>query len=149
MSTYSEKIGSQLNSLLEKTYDAEKGFKKAAENAKETRLKGYFERKSKERRDFGHQLKTELIGFGQKPDKNGSATGTLHRTWMDVKALFSSDSDEAMLNEAITGEKAAIEEYADVLKETSLPPSTIDLLTKQKYAISEDLDTIKKIEDLH
>lgn len=149
MSTYSEKIGSKLNDLLEKTYDAEKGFKKAAENAKEARLKGYFIRKSKERLDFGHKLKSELSYFGQEPNKSGSATGAAHRTWMDIKALFSSDNDEAMLQEAITGENAAVEEYKSVLKETSLPSSTADLLVHQMNTISQDLETIKKMEDLH
>ena len=30
MSTYTEEVGNKLNELLEKTYDAEKGFKKAS-----------------------------------------------------------------------------------------------------------------------
>ncbi len=55
MSTYSETIGSKLNDLLEKTYDAEKGFEKAAENTKHSNLKAYFERKAQERYDFGHE----------------------------------------------------------------------------------------------
>ncbi len=41
MNTYTDKIGNKLNDLLEKTYDAEKGFSKAAENVKETPLKNY------------------------------------------------------------------------------------------------------------
>jgi hypothetical protein len=32
MSTYTDEVGEKLNDLLEKTYDAEKGIKKAAEN---------------------------------------------------------------------------------------------------------------------
>ncbi len=149
MSTYSEEIGSRLNDLLGKTYDAEKGFKKAAENAKEARLIGYFVRKSKERSDFGDKLKSEMANFGQKPSNGGSAAGAAHRTWLDVKALFSSDNDESMLVEAIRGEKAAVKEYESVLMETSLPPTTSDLLIKQMHTISQDLETIKKMEDLH
>jgi len=149
MSTYTEEIGEKLNDLLEKTYDAEKGFKKAAENTDNVSLKNYFEHKAKERYDFGHELKTEISSFGQEVEKGDSMTSKVHRTWMDVKALFSSDNAESMLEEAIRGEKSSLEEYEDVLQETALPPSTSELLTKQKQKISAGLSTIKGLEDLH
>jgi len=149
MSIYTEVIGEKLNDLLEKTYDAEKGFKKAAEHTEHSHLKNYFESKAKERYDFGHELKTEIKSFGQDVDKGGSVTGQVHRTWMDVKALFSSDNAESMLEEAIRGEKSSLEEYDDVLGETALPPSTAEILTKQKNKISAGLSTIKGLEDLH
>ena len=41
MSQYTETIGNKLNELLEKNYDAEKGFKKASENAEHAGLKSY------------------------------------------------------------------------------------------------------------
>ncbi len=148
MNTYTEKVGERLNDILEKTYDAEKGFKKAAENTDNTALKAYFERKAQERYSFGHQLKEEIRQFGEEPDKEGSAAGAIHRTWMDVKAFFSADNAESMLEEALRGEKAAIEEYNDVLEDTSLPPSTKRVLMEQKNKISNGVSTIKGLEDL-
>jgi uncharacterized protein (TIGR02284 family) len=148
MSTYTEEVGTKLNGILEKNYDAEKGFKKAAENAKSTNLKAYFRRKSDERNQFGHDMKTEIRKFGEDVDKGGSTTGAAHRTWMDVKAFFSMDNDESMLEAAITGEKAAADEYRDVLKDTSLPASTANLLRNQLATIESELSTIKKLEDL-
>ncbi len=146
--SYTETVGKKLNQLLERTYDAEKGFKKAADHAKSPDLKNYFLRKSTERTSFGHDLKNEIMNFGQAVEKGGSTAGTLHRGWMDVKAFFSADNDESMLEEAITGEKAAVDEYKDVLKETSLPPSTEVLLQQQMNKISADLGTIKRLEDI-
>lgn len=148
MSTYTETVGEKLNDLLEKTYDAEKGYKKAAENTDDSGLKSYFERKSKERYDFGHELKTEISKYGEEPDKGGSVTGAVHRAWMDTKAFFSADDAESMLEESIRGEKSAVEEYESVLKDTALPTSTQTLLTKQMNNIKIDLDNIKKLEDL-
>ncbi|KZS38881.1 hypothetical protein AWE51_14975 [Aquimarina aggregata] len=148
MKTYSEKIGNKLNDLLEKTYDAEKGFKKASENVQHVGLKSYFEQKSQERRSFGHALKTEISSFGQDVDKGGSITGNLHRTWMDVKAFISPENEESMLEEAIRGEKAALDEYSNVLSETTLPPSTQTVLVEQKNKISDGLASISKLEDL-
>ena len=109
MSNYTQEVGEKLNDLLEKTYDAEKGFKKAAENVEHASLKSYFKRKAEERYNFGHELKSEIKAFNQDVDKGGSLTGTMHRAWMDVKSLFSADDEESMLEEAIKGEKAAIE----------------------------------------
>jgi len=148
MNTYSETIGNKLNGLLEKTYDAEKGFKKAAENTENDYLKGFFERKAQQRYDFGHELKTEIKSFGQEVDKGDSMSSKAHRAWMDVKAMFATDSEEAMLEEAIRGEKAAIDEYNDVLKETALPSSTELLLKKQKNAIEVGFNNIKTLEDI-
>ena len=148
MSTYTETIGNKLNTLLEKTYDAEKGFKKAAENTDHGPLKDYFQRKAQERYDFGHALKSEIRSFGQEVEKGDSLAGKAHRTWMDVKALFSSDDAESMLEEAIRGEKAAIEEYDDVLEDTSLPTTTASLLKTQRSHIQNGLNTIKRLEDI-
>lgn len=149
MATYSEKVGNKLNDLLEKTYDAEKGFKKAAENSNHSGLKNYFNQKAQERYDFGHELKTELTSVGQEIGKGGSIAGSAHRAWMDVKSFLSSDNEESMLEEAIRGEKSALEEYNDVLSETTLPPTTQTVLTQQKNKILQGLSSIKRLEDLH
>ncbi|MBA6152635.1 ferritin-like domain-containing protein [Gelidibacter maritimus] len=148
MSDYTDKLGNRLNDLLEKNYDAEEGFKKASENAKHAGLKSYFSNKAKERYNYGHELKSELKNFGQEPDKGGSVTGAAHRTWMEVKSWFSTDDDEAMLEEAIRGEKASVDEYNEVLKETALPTSTQQVLERQKNAIEHGLTNIKRLEDL-
>ncbi|WP_452223191.1 ferritin-like domain-containing protein [Lacinutrix chionoecetis] len=148
MGTYTEEVGKKLNELLERTYDAEKGFKKAAENADHAGLKSYFNKKAQERYDFGHELKTEIRSFGQEVDKGGSVKGTLHRAWMDTKALFSADNAESMLEESIRGEKAAIDEYKDVMEDVSLPSSTKSILQNQKSKIETGLNTIKGLEDL-
>ncbi|WP_067150279.1 ferritin-like domain-containing protein [Pseudotamlana agarivorans] len=148
MSTYTEKVSDKLNDLLEKTYDAEKGFKTAAENVENPALKNYFTKKSDERYSFGHALKTEIKSYGGDVDKGGSVTGTAHRVWMDIKDFLSLDSEEAMLEEAIRGERAAVEEYQEALNDMSIPSSTKSLLLNQKKQIENDLSNIKTLEDL-
>ncbi len=149
MNTYTEEVGNKLNDLLEKTYDAEKGFKKASENVENPYLKSYFDNKAQERYNFGHELKQEIKAFNQDVDKGGSVTGKLHRGWMDVKNLFSSDNAESMLEEAIRGEKSAVSEYNEVLSETNLPRSTKSILEAQKSTIESGLSKIRSLEDLH
>ncbi|GAA4232634.1 hypothetical protein GCM10022291_07850 [Postechiella marina] len=148
MNAYTETVGTHLNNLLEKTYDAEKGYKTAAENTENTNLKAFFQRKSEERKDFGHALKAEIKLFGEEPEKGGSIQGNMHRAWMDTKAFFTKDNAEAMLEESIRGEKAAIDEYEHVLKEATLPASTNSILSYQINTIKSDLKTVKRLEDL-
>tara|TARA_R110002049_G_scaffold90303_2_gene226511 strand:- start:666 stop:1115 length:450 start_codon:yes stop_codon:yes gene_type:complete len=149
MSTYTENISNKLNDILEKTYDAEKGFKKAAENVNNPALKSYFKQKADERYNFGHQLKSEIKSFGEDVDKGGTLTGKVHRAWMDTKALFSTDNEESMLEEAIRGEKSAISEYDEVISESTLPQSTKSILISQKTQIENGLSRISSLEDLH
>ncbi|NIJ45232.1 uncharacterized protein (TIGR02284 family) [Wenyingzhuangia heitensis] len=149
METYTDKVGAKLNSLLEKNYDAEKGYRNAAENVKNDELKKFFIKKSTERHDFALDLKTEIASFNQDADKYGSVAGDLHRTWMDLKSILSVNNDEAVLEEAIRGEKASVEEYNEVLSETALPKSTKSVLETQKTKIEADLASVKVLEFLH
>ncbi|MDR5591616.1 PA2169 family four-helix-bundle protein [Christiangramia sp. SM2212] len=145
--SYSKEISKKLNELLEKNYDAEKGYKLAAEKVNNQRLKGFFSQRAQERYDFGHELKTEIRNFGENPDKGTSLAGDAHRSWMNLKASLSNDKDEAVLEEAIRGEKAAVEEYENILKESEIPASTGNILLKQKNAIVASLNEVKSLEE--
>ncbi|SDR73540.1 conserved hypothetical protein [Gillisia sp. Hel1_33_143] len=143
---YSEDVANKLNSLLEKNYDSEKGYQMAAENVKNPQLKEFFNQRAKERYDFGHELKSEIKSFGQEPDKGTSLKGDIHRGWMDIKTSLSSDNEEAVLEEAIRGEKAAVEEYNEVLKSEEIPSSTGNVLMKQRNSITDALNKVKSLE---
>ncbi|MCM4156326.1 PA2169 family four-helix-bundle protein [Gramella sp. AN32] len=145
--SYSKEVSKKLNELLEKNYDAEKGYKLAAEKVKNTRLKSYFESRAKDRYDFGHELKSEIANFGGTPKKGTSVAGDIHRGWINLKTSLSGDKDEAVLEEAIRGEKASVEEYEEVLNEAEIPASTANILMKQKNSIVTALEEAKAMED--
>ena len=144
--SYSSEISKKLNELLEKNYDAEKGYKLAAEKVKSERLKSFFAERAQERYDFGHELKSEIRNFGENPDKGSSLAGDVHRSWMNLKSSLSGDKDEAVLEEAIRGEKAAIEEYEEIINDSEVPASTGNILLKQKNAIVASLNEVKALE---
>jgi len=148
METKYEKLVDQLEEILEKNRDAEKGYRKAAENSDSASLKSYFENKAHERAHFNNSLKSKMVANYDDIDDDSSFTGSIHRAWMDVKAFFSGDNDESMLEEAIRGDRAAVEEYEEVLEETALPPAIATLIREQKTKIRTDLNKIKSMEDL-
>ncbi len=144
--SYSEEMGKKLNELLEKNYDAEAGYKNAAEKVNDSTLKSYLLSRAKDRYDFGHELKAELKSFGQEPDKGTSLAGDAHRLWMDLKTALTSDKDEAVLEETIRGERAALEEYNEILEDSSLPSSTATLISTQRNSIKTALNEAKALE---
>ena len=140
---YTVEMSNKLNELLERTYDAEKGYRKAAEKVDNNTIKEFFEKSADQRYNFGKELKAEIVSFGQSPEKGGSTKGTLHRSWIDFKALFSSNNEETMLEEVNRGEKEAIDTYNDILQDKNfvLPPSTESLLMRHRNAIRKNLET--------
>lgn len=149
MSTVTEKIYEELQEILEKNIDAVKGYEKAAENTDHAGLKSYFQRKAKERKEFNTELRSKIKANYSDFDEDGSFTGTMHRAWMDIKSLFSADDAESMLEESIKGDKAAIDEYNDVIEEQSLPADLRDLLLQQKNKIEADINKNDSLENLH
>ena len=139
MNTYTKEVGKKLNVLLERTYDAEKGFKKAAENLENESLKKYFAKKAEERCAFGADLEKEIKAFNRDTSNNLEEE---HSAWMNLKSLFSFDDEESVLEEAIRAEKASLQDYKAVLTDKNLPSSTKTVLESQKNVIENGLYSI-------
>ncbi len=137
-----------LQELLEKNYDAEKGFTKAMKDAKNNNLKQYFKYQAAQRSQFANELTDEIRSLNETPKESGSTTASLHRTWIDIKSSLSGDKDEAVLEECIRGEKASVEEYEKRLQENRFPTQIESTLTNQKSRIQNTLNKVKTLEDL-
>ncbi|WP_036155523.1 ferritin-like domain-containing protein [Maribacter forsetii] len=147
MNTDIKKIEDHLKDLVSKNEDAIKGFEKASENSKQVGIKSYFEKKVVDRMTFLRELRAAVpeLDLG-RVEIEGSAAGTLHRTWMDVKAFFAEDNDEAMLEEAVRGDKAAIDDYDKALAETMMPHRLKEIIRAQKELLQNDLETTEILE---
>lgn len=140
-----DKIVSLLNDLLTKNYDAEKGYKEASEKIQNVSLKAYFDSQAKNRYDFGHELKAIIATYGGSPDTGTSITGDLHRTWIAIRDAFSS-GDQSIYEECIRGEEAFSEEYAEILRDGTLPPDVSALISKQKSSADAALNSLRTME---
>ncbi|MGY8913917.1 MAG: PA2169 family four-helix-bundle protein [Flavobacteriales bacterium] len=143
-----KEIENRLQEIIDKNEDAIKGFQKAAENSKDVGTKSYFSERVKSRKNFLTQLKNASPELSLGNEKiEGTTAGAAHRTWMDIKAFFSNDNDESMLEEAVRGDKSAIEEYNEVLAETHVPARVKEILREQRDSIQNDLETSDILED--
>lgn len=142
-----DKIIARLNDLLTKNYDSEKGYKYAAERVESTNLKSIFERRAQQRYKFGHELKNEIKNLGGTPDKGTSWTADLHRGWINIKSALSFDTDESILEECERGEQACIDEYNEVLEDTTLPIGLRSVIENQRNSVKMALRQVEVLEE--
>jgi uncharacterized protein (TIGR02284 family) len=143
-----EKIEDRLKDLVTKNEDAIKGFEKAAKNAEKVGIKSYFEKKIVERMKFLRELRASATDLDLGSiEIDGSTVGVAHRTWMDVKAFFSADNDEAMLDEAVRGDKSAMDDYDKAMAETMIPHRIREIIKVQREKLQNDLETTEILEN--
>ena len=145
---YEKIISKKLNELLTKNYDAEQGYINAINEVDSVNVKNFFKTMAEQRSTFARELRTEILTYGQIPEDTGSVKGLLHRNWMSLKSTFSSNNEEAILSEALRGERASLEEYNDLLKDTSFPPRLTELLRKQRNAFESAINSVKMYEEI-
>ena len=143
-----DNLVNNLQELLEKNYDAEKGFTKAMTDAKTPQLKSFLKQQAVQRSRFATELTNEIINLNEEPKEKGSFAGDLHRTWIDVKSAFTGHDDEAILEECIRGEKASWDEYEDKLKHENFPPKIAEVVQKQATEIYGTLKKVRMLEDI-
>lgn len=135
-----------LNHLITICTDGKYGYRDAAEDADSAVLRAMFAGYSAERAEFSEQLKEEVRKLGGNPNHNGGPFGEVHRAWMDIKTALSAKDSKAVLGACITGEKAAIKAYSNVLKKNQVAAEIRAILNQQRSNIEE---TLNKVEGLY
>jgi uncharacterized protein (TIGR02284 family) len=113
-----------LNSLIKTTLDSRKGFLDAAEDAENTRFSAEFASFAQERSQAATLLQNEVRRLGGNPEDDSSFLAAAHRTFMDLKQVFVSRDDKAIVNEVERGEDYIKEKYEAALSDNELSPST-------------------------
>ena len=142
--TNNESIDS-LNYLIGTCIDGENGYREAAEEAEQGDLKSRFVKLGQQRASFRQELTAEVVRLGGEPKESGSAGAALHRTWINVRDAISSKGDNAIVKESERGEKAALDNYQDVLGR-DLPTALKDLITRQHKAIEQAYSELQRLE---
>ncbi|MBT8323994.1 MAG: PA2169 family four-helix-bundle protein [Winogradskyella sp.] len=145
---YEKRISDKLNELLVKNYDAEKGYIKAINEVDNVTVKNFFKNRAEERSRFARELRTEILTYGEMPEDSGSFKGLMHRNWMTLRTTFSSNNEETILNEALRGEKASLEEYNQLLADHKMPERLVNILREQRNAIESAINSVKTYEEV-
>jgi uncharacterized protein (TIGR02284 family) len=135
-----------LLSVINSLQDSQKGFADLGEHLQDETLKRYFLAESLKRASFRGDLEEALHQNGVHDIKeSGTAVGTLHRVWGDLKAKLGG-GDHGLLETAESGEDEAKKAYADALNQ-ELPLPIRQLLAEQQAHILTSHDYVRNHRD--
>ena len=138
----------EMNDLHELMADSRKGYNEAAKKVDSPELAQFLQRLSAQRDSMQTELAAEIRRF--KPDdrlKDGTAKGTLHRAWMDIREALGSSDDVNMLDECERGEKYLVERFDTVLGTAGIAPTSKQLLSIQRQQVQENLTEVKGLRE--
>ena len=151
METTTEKSVEVLNDLIEINNDRIDGFNRASKDLGEgdADLKAIFDKFASDSRQNVQELSAAVGQAGGELETGNSATGTIHRAWLDVKATFSGHDRKAILEECERGEDAIKKAYKEALQENDLGEGIRTVLLDQQQGINLSHDAIKALRDAH
>ncbi|MCF2134664.1 MULTISPECIES: PA2169 family four-helix-bundle protein [Burkholderiaceae] len=139
-------IVSVLNDLIETSKDGEAGFRKAAEDASNPELKTLFASCAQSCSQAVSELQAAVHSLGGKAEDHGSASGALHRGWMDLKSAIKGRSDHEILADCEKGEDVAKKHYRQALDE-ALPADIRMLVERQYEGVLKHHDRVRELRD--
>ncbi|MEM9858734.1 MAG: PA2169 family four-helix-bundle protein [Bacteroidota bacterium] len=142
-------INSNLKDVIERNFDAYQGYQKAAENVDNVELSQTFRNQADQKKSFALQLEAAARVFDEDTRaklESGTFQGNLHRTWMDIKSAFASNNSEAILEECVRGEKAALEEYNELLNDANVTGEVRQLVADQKIITERNISELQLME---
>jgi uncharacterized protein (TIGR02284 family) len=145
-----EKTVEVLNDLIEINNDRIAGFAHAAKELSDGDLdvKAFFQTLREESRRNVQELGQIINDYGGETEMGFSASGTLHRMWLDVKATFSGHDRKSVLEECERGEDAIKKAYGQALTpENELPPEAATVIANQQAGIITAHNQIKTLRD--
>ncbi|MEO6520586.1 MAG: DUF892 family protein [Mucilaginibacter sp.] len=146
----SEKAIDVINDLIKINNDRVAGFEKTGTDLESDHngLIAVFNRLAGESQQYVTELTSIAQQYGGDVAEGTSASGDLHRAWIDIKATFTGSDVVAILNECERGEDAAKAAYRDALDpENDLSPELVQVLQIQQQGITAGHDLIKALRD--
>ena len=141
-----------LNDLIQINRDRIEGYRTAQDDIQEIDidLHALFGQKIGQSEDFISELANMVVKYGATPETDSTMMGKMYRSWMDFKATLTREDRESILNSCSFGERAALEEYDDVLKSSTEIPSDIrQTIMNQRDKIKASQETIEKYSQVH
>ncbi|QNJ96745.1 PA2169 family four-helix-bundle protein [Constantimarinum furrinae] len=142
----------KLNRLLVASFEAEKLYYNAAQDAQTTALKRFLNYMAVERNRMSHDISNELHSRDIEPLKEDADKGNIDRTWHEIKEALEHFDAEVILNQCIARDRNNIKRYTDLIEAKQLPEAIIAMLEKQrkqlewyiKQAEQHKIDPFKK-----
>ena len=123
-------------SLTDTTFDSVEGYRKAQEKAKSAQLKQALQQRLEKRQQTLGVLNAQLERQGDELVTKGTATGGLHRLWVDITDLFE-NGDEAAAERVEEGEDYIKDKFEKALEGDDLEADERAIVQQCLAEISE------------
>lgn len=105
-----------LNSLLRTTIDSVEGYENSAQELDSNRLRELFRENADARQQVVQRLREEIRRLGGDPADSGSAMGSMHHVWEDLKGAVTGKDEEATVKQTEAAEDYLKSQYEDALE---------------------------------
>jgi len=146
--TMNTDIESVLNELIETSKDGENGFRKAAQDARDEKLKSLFAACATRCAEGASELQQLVGARGENPETTGSVAGALHRGWITVKEALTDRDDKAILDECERGEDYAKAQYKKALQQ-DLPADVRAVVERQYQGVVANHDKVRDLRNAY
>ena len=113
---------SALNTLIGTLIDSIEGYQKAAADTGNARYTEMFNSRAQERQHAVTKLQAAVARLGGDPEDDGTATGAVHRGWVNLKEAVLGKDDEAIVNAVESGEDYLKGKFETIMDNKDLPP---------------------------
>lgn len=148
--TTNEDLVEVLNDLVQINNDRITGYENAQNDVEniDVDLKAVFGRMADQSRKLKTELASQITSLGGEAAEGTSASGKIHRAWMDVKATFTGNDRQSALSSCEFGEDAAQKAYKEALSDDEdLNAEFRHLISRQKQELKSSHDIIKGMRD--
>ena len=145
MNTVEVKKG--LQDLINRLYDAEKGYREIIKATSIPHLKGWMQKYAKERQSMREDLVEAYKRLGGSPEVSTSLIGDMHRAFIDIKVNGAWDNFESIVTEIERGSSTLISDYEDTLRTVKMPAYLVTLLNDQKMLVENELKNLVQLKE--
>jgi uncharacterized protein (TIGR02284 family) len=133
-----------LNDLIETSRDGEQGFRTCSQGVTSPNLKMLFEAAARRCAEGVAELEAKVRGLGGQPAQGGSAGGSMHRAWINIKSAITGMNEHAVLAECERGEDTGKHTYEEALKQ-DLPTDVRTIIERQYQGVKENHDRVRDL----
>ncbi len=148
MATTGENIVDTLQELTEFVNDRREGYERAAKESKNPEFQAYYRQLSNQSANWSNELNAYIRSYGGSAETDTTIKGKFYRQWMDLKAAFTGNDEEAVLGNNIHGEEWAIKAYDDALDSGNLPPEVRQVVDMQRQKSIETYNRLKQMKSV-
>jgi len=143
------KGGAQAATLHELLYfvnDRIEGYRRAADESKDTHLTSYYKQLVTQSQQFANQLNAYLSQEGGSRHTSTTLKGKFYRAFMDAKAAVTGRDENAILGSNIYGEEWALKAYKEALSDRTLTGPMRRSVEHQYAASQKTYHELKEME---